>query len=53
MPYEMHVWLRKLIMAAENKSCSTCRHYERHFGDDTCFGCLCHVKAVGYERRKT
>lgn len=51
MTYELHMWLRKIIMEANKKSCSTCSHYDGKFGDDKCFSCLCTVRAVEYERR--
>lgn len=51
--YELHMWLRKIIMEANKKSCSTCSHYDGKFGDDKCFNCLCTIKAVEYERRTT
>ena len=51
--YELHMWLRKIIMEANKKSCSTCSHYDGKFGDDKCFSCLCTVRAVEYERRTT
>ena len=49
MPFEIHEWLRRLFMAAEGKSCKTCVNYDGRFGNDTCFECLCNMKANGYE----
>ena len=53
MTYELHMWLRKIIMEANKKSCSTCSHYDGKFGDDKCFSSLCTERAVEYERRTT
>lgn len=53
MPFEIHEWLRRLFMAAEGKSCKTCVNYDGRFGNDTCFKCLCNMRANGYERRNT
>lgn len=50
MKYVIHILLRKIIMWWTGKSCSTCKHYDGSFGDDTCFPCERSVKAVGYER---
>jgi len=50
VPFEMHEWLRRLFMAAEGKSCV---NYDGRFGNDTCFECLCNMRANGYERRNT
>lgn len=52
MPYDMHMIVRSLIMAAQKKSCSTCKNYDgKRYGNDNCFKCLLSLEASEYERR--
>ena len=51
MKYDLHMFLRKIVMWWTEKSCDTCKHYNGRFGDNTCFTCERSIKAVGYERK--
>jgi len=50
MRYEVHRFIRKIIMRIIWKNCITCTHYDRKFGQDCCFECERSVKAVNYDR---
>ena len=51
MRYNLHMFLRKIVMQWTRKNCGTCKHYDGRFGDESCFPCDRSIKAVEYERK--